>query len=166
MPKQSTFLTDRSWLFARFRTAIFFQLFHNSPSLLCVRSARLHSAGLRPGPAARNIGTLVALTIIAVSLLIYTVLLAKILSSILVFWTVFRRQGESYLFEYGGCGERSFSLEPPGSRLCATSTTMREFLTRSGMIAFLLAPWCRVLCLGALIMHPWFGEYFAATGAT
>ena len=112
----------------------------------------------------RNIGTLVALTIIAGFLLIVYSLLEKIRSSILVrLGLLFADKAKAPLFDTVLRG----TLVQPGTNQVQTLRdldTMREFLTGSGLIAFCDAPWVPVFVAGCFIMHPWFG-YVAASGA-
>ena len=112
----------------------------------------------------RNIGTLVALTIIAGFLLMVYAALEKIRSSILVrLGLLFADKAKSPLFDTVLRG----TIVQPGTNQAQALRdldTIREFLTGTGLIAFCDAPWVPVFVAGCFIMHPWFG-YVAGVGA-
>jgi len=108
--------------------------------------------------ASRNIGTLVALTIIAGFLLIVYAALEKIRSSILVrLGLLFADKAKSPLFDMV---LRGTIVQPGTNQVQALRDldTIREFMTGTGLIAFCDAPWVPVFVAGCYIMHPWLGD--------
>ena len=162
MSKHPTFLNDAfRAIRPGFATAIFFSFFINLLAFVGpLYMLQVYDRVL----GSRNIGTLVALTIIAGFLLIVYSLLEKIRSSILVrLGLLFADKAKAPLFDTVLRG----TLVQPGTNQVQTLRdldTMREFLTGSGLIAFCDAPWVPVFVAGCFIMHPWFG-YVAASGA-
>jgi ATP-binding cassette, subfamily C, bacterial len=162
MLKNPTFLTDAfRAIRPGFATAIVFSFFINLLAFVGpLYMLQVYDRVL----GSRNIGTLVALTIIAGFLLIVYSLLEKIRSSILVrLGLLFADKAKAPLFDTVLRG----TLVQPGTghvQVLRDLDTMREFLTGTGLIAFCDAPWVPVFVLGCFIMHPWFG-YVAAIGA-
>src|SRR4249919_3530391 len=162
MSKRPSFLADASKAIRPgFATAIVFSFFINLLAFVGpLYMLQVYDRVL----GSRNIGTLVALTVIAGFLLIVYSLLEKIRSSILVrLGLLFADKAKAPLFDTVLRG----TLVQPGTNQVQTLRdldTMREFLTGSGLIAFCDAPWVPVFVVGCFIMHPWFG-YVAASGA-
>ncbi|PSO24162.1 type I secretion system permease/ATPase [Bradyrhizobium sp. MOS002] len=162
MSKHPSFLTDAfRAIRPGFATAIVFSFFINLLAFVGpLYMLQVYDRVL----GSRNIGTLVALTIIAAFLLIVYSLLEKIRSSILVrLGLLFADRAKAPLFDTVLRG----SLAQPGAghvQVLRDADTIREFLTGSGLIAFCDAPWVPVFVLGCFIMHPWFG-YVAGVGA-
>ncbi|WP_298885774.1 type I secretion system permease/ATPase [uncultured Bradyrhizobium sp.] len=162
MSKHPTFLTDAfRAIRPGFATAIVFSFFINLLAFVGpLYMLQVYDRVL----GSRNIGTLVALTIIASFLLIVYSLLEKIRSSILVrLGLLFADKAKSPLFD---TVLRGTLVQPGGGhvQVLRDLDTIREFLTGTGLIAFCDAPWVPVFVAGCFIMHPWFG-YVAGTGA-
>jgi ATP-binding cassette, subfamily C, bacterial len=112
----------------------------------------------------RNVGTLVALTIIAVFLLIVFALLEKVRSAILVrLGLLFASKAREPIFS---AVLRGTIAQPGGGHTQSLRDldTIREFLTGAGLIAFCDVPWVPIFVLACFLMHPWFG-YIAAIGS-
>ena len=144
-----------------FLTAIFFSLFINilafvSPLYMLQIYDRVITS--------RNTMTLIALTVIAVFLVIIYAALEKIRSAILVrLGILFSNLSRSRLFDAVLKG----SLLQPGrghSQALRDLDTIREFLTGTGLISFCDAPWVPIFVAGCFIMHRWYG-YIATAGA-
>ena len=144
-----------------FLTAIFFSLFINilafvSPLYMLQIYDRVINS--------RNTMTLIALTVIAVFLVIVYAALEKIRSAILVrLGILFSNLSRSRLFDAVLKG----SLLQPGrghSQALRDLDTIREFLTGTGLISFCDAPWVPRFVAGCFILHRWYG-YIATAGA-
>src|SRR5262249_43791469 len=112
----------------------------------------------------RNLGTLIALTIIASFLLIVFALLEKTRSAILVrLGMLFASKARDPLF---GAVLRGTIAQPGGghTQTLRDLDTIREFLTGAGLIAFCDVPWVPIFVAGCFLMHPYFG-YVALVGA-
>ena len=162
MSKRPSFLSDASKAIRPgFATAIVFSFFINLLAFVGpLYMLQVYDRVL----GSRNIGTLVALTIIAGFLLIVYAALEKIRSSILVrLGLLFADKAKSPLFDTVLRG----TIVQPGrnqAQALRDLDTIREFLTGTGLIAFCDAPWVPVFVAGCFIMHPWFG-YVAGVGA-
>ena len=162
MSKRPSFLADASKAIRPgFATAIVFSFFVNLLAFVGpLYMLQVYDRVL----GSRNIGTLVALTIIAGFLLIVYAALEKIRSSILVrLGLLFADKAKSPLFDTVLRG----TIVQPGTNQAQALRdldTIREFLTGTGLIAFCDAPWVPVFVAGCFIMHPWFG-YVAGVGA-
>jgi ATP-binding cassette subfamily C protein len=144
-----------------FLTAIFFSLFINilafvSPLYMLQIYDRVISS--------RNTMTLIALTVIAVFLVVIYAALEKIRSAILVrLGILFSNLSRMRLFDAVLKG----NLLQPGrghTQALRDLDTIREFLTGSGLISFCDAPWVPIFVVGCFILHPWYG-YIATGGA-
>jgi ATP-binding cassette subfamily C protein len=144
-----------------FLTAIFFSLFINilafvSPLYMLQIYDRVITS--------RNTMTLIALTIIAVFLVLVYAALEKIRSAILVrLGILFSTLSRARLFDAVLRG----NLLQPGrghTEALRDLDAIREFLTGSGLISFCDAPWVPIFVVGCFILHPWYG-YIATAGA-
>lgn len=162
MSKRPTFLIDAfKAIRPGFATAIVFSFFINLLAFVGpLYMLQVYDRVL----GSRNIGTLVALTIIASFLLIVYSLLEKIRSAILVrLGLLFADKAKAPLFD---TVLRGTLVQPGANQVQALRDldTMREFLTGTGLIAFCDVPWVPIFVAGCFIMHPWFG-YVATAGA-
>jgi len=144
-----------------FLTAIFFSLFINILAFVSpLYMLQIYDRVI----ASRNTMTLVALTVIAVFLLMVYAALEKIRSAILVrLGILFADIARSRLFNAVLKG----SLLQPGrghTQALRDLDTIREFLTGSGLISFCDAPWVPIFVVGCFILHPVYG-YVATAGA-
>jgi len=144
-----------------FLTAIFFSFFINilafvSPLYMLQIYDRVITS--------RNVVTLIALSVIAVFLVIIYASLEKVRSAILVrVGILFSNLSRSRLFDAVLRG----NLLQPGrghTQAIRDLDTIREFLTGSGLISFCDAPWVPIFVVGCFILHPWYG-YIATAGA-
>jgi ATP-binding cassette, subfamily C, bacterial len=144
-----------------FLTAIFFSLFINilafvSPLYMLQIYDRVITS--------RNVMTLIALSVIAVFLVLVYAALEKIRSAILVrLGVLFASLSRSQLFDAVLKG----NLLQPGrghTQALRDLDTIREFLTGSGLISFCDAPWVPIFVVGCFILHHWYG-YIATGGA-
>ena len=144
-----------------FVTAIFFSLFINilafvSPLYMLQIYDRVITS--------RNTMTLIALTVIAVFLIIVYAALEKVRSAILVrLGILFATLSRSRLFDAVLKG----TLLQPGrghTQALRDLDTLREFLTGSGLISFCDAPWVPIFVVGCFLLHSWYG-YIATAGA-
>ena len=144
-----------------FLTAIFFSLFINilafvSPLYMLQIYDRVITS--------RNAMTLIALTVIAVFLLLIYAALEKIRSAILVrLGILFSNLARTRLFDAVLKG----SLLQPSrghTQVLRDLDTIREFLTGTGLISFCDAPWVPIFVVGCFILHSWYG-YIATAGA-
>jgi ATP-binding cassette, subfamily C, bacterial len=144
-----------------FLTAMFFSLFINilafvSPLYMLQIYDRVITS--------RNAMTLIALTVIAVFLLLVYAALEKIRSAILVrLGILFSNLSRTRLFDAVLKG----SLLQPGrghTQALRDLDTIREFLTGSGLISFCDAPWVPIFVVGCFILHSYYG-YIATAGA-
>ena len=144
-----------------FLTAIFFSLFINifafvSPLYMLQIYDRVITS--------RNTMTLIALTVIAVFLIIVYASLEKIRSAIFVrLGILFANLSRSRLFDAVLKG----TLLQPGrghTQVLRDLDTLREFLTGSGLISFCDAPWVPIFVVGCFLLHTWYG-YIATAGA-
>ena len=162
MSKRPSFLADASKAIRPgFATAIVFSFFINLLAFVGpLYMLQVYDRVL----GSRNIGTLVALTIVAGFLLIVYAALEKIRSSILVrLGLLFADKAKIPLFDTVLRG----TIVQPGTNQAQALRdldTIREFLTGTGLIAFCDAPWVPVFVAGCFILHPWFG-YVAGVGA-
>jgi ATP-binding cassette, subfamily C, bacterial len=162
MSKRPSFLADASKAIRPgFATVIVFSFFINLLAFVGpLYMLQVYDRVL----GSRNIGTLVALTIVAGFLLIVYAALEKIRSSILVrLGLLFADKAKIPLFDTVLRG----TIAQPGTNQAQALRdldTIREFLTGTGLIAFCDAPWVPVFVAGCFIMHPWFG-YVAGVGA-
>ena len=144
-----------------FLTAIFFSFFINilafvSPLYMLQIYDRVITS--------RNAMTLIALTVIAVFLVLIYAALEKIRSAILVrLGILFSNLSRTRLFDAVLKG----NLLQPGrghTQALRDLDTIREFLTGTGLISFCDAPWVPIFVVGCFILHPWYG-YIATAGA-
>jgi ATP-binding cassette, subfamily C, bacterial len=144
-----------------FLTAIFFSLFINilafvSPLYMLQIYDRVITS--------RNTMTLIALTVIAVFLILVYATLEKIRSAILVrLGILFSNLSRTRLFDAVLKG----NLLQPGrghTQALRDLDTLREFLTGAGLISFCDAPWVPIFVVGCFLLHPWYG-YIATAGA-
>jgi ATP-binding cassette, subfamily C, bacterial len=144
-----------------FITAIFFSFFINvlafvSPLYMLQIYDRVITS--------RNSMTLIALTVIAVFLLMIYAALEKVRSAILVrLGILFSDIARSRLFDAVLKG----NLLQPGrghTQALRDLDTVREFLTGTGLISFCDAPWVPIFVVGCFILHPYYG-YIATAGA-
>ena len=144
-----------------FLTAVFFSLFINilafvSPLYMLQIYDRVITS--------RNTMTLIALTVIAVFLVVVYAALEKVRSAILVrLGILFSNLSRTRLFDAVLKG----NLLQPGrghTQALRDLDTIREFLTGSGLISFCDAPWVPIFVVGCFILHPWYG-YIATGGA-
>jgi ATP-binding cassette, subfamily C, bacterial len=144
-----------------FLTAIFFSLFINilafvSPLYMLQIYDRVITS--------RNAMTLIALTVIAVFLLLIYASLEKIRSAILVrLGILFSNLARTRLFDAVLKGSL---LQPGGghTQVLRDLDTIREFLTGTGLISFCDAPWVPIFVVGCFMLHSWYG-YIATAGA-
>ena len=105
----------------------------------------------------RNQTTLVAITLIAVYMLILFALLEKLRSTILVrLGLLFDAKSRTPLFD----AVLKASILQPGkgySYILRDLDSIREFLTGAGLIAFCDAPWAPIFIAGCFMLHSWFG---------
>jgi ATP-binding cassette subfamily C protein len=107
--------------------------------------------------ATRDLDTLVAITVIAVGLLVVYALLQALRTRVLV------RAG--LLFDCRLAEEafdavhRGLLRQPGGGSLQVLRDieVLREFLSGAGLIAFFDAPWFPIFVGAAFLLHPWFG---------
>jgi ATP-binding cassette, subfamily C, bacterial len=144
-----------------FLTAIFFSLFINilafvSPLYMLQIYDRVITS--------RNTMTLIALTVIAVFLVVIYAALEKVRSAILVrLGILFSNLSRTRLFDAVLKG----NLLQPGrghTQALRDLDTIREFLTGTGLISFCDAPWVPIFVVGCFVLHSWYG-YIATTGA-
>ena len=144
-----------------FLTAIFFSLFINilafvSPLYMLQIYDRVITS--------RNTMTLIALTVIAVFLILVYATLEKIRSAILVrLGILFSNLSRTRLFDAVLKG----NLLQPGrghTQALRDLDTLREFLTGAGLISFCDAPWVPIFVVGCFLLHSWYG-YIATAGA-
>jgi ATP-binding cassette, subfamily C, bacterial len=144
-----------------FLTAVFFSLFINilafvSPLYMLQIYDRVITS--------RNTMTLIALSVIAVFLVVVYAALEKVRSAILVrLGILFSNLSRTRLFDAVLKG----NLLQPGrghTQALRDLDTIREFLTGSGLISFCDAPWVPIFVVGCFILHPWYG-YIATGGA-
>ena len=144
-----------------FLTAIFFSFFINilafvSPLYMLQIYDRVITS--------RNTMTLLALTVIAVFLVVVYAALEKIRSAILVrLGILFSNLSRTRLFDAVLKG----NLLQPGrghTQALRDLDTIREFLTGAGLISFCDAPWVPIFVVGCFILHSWYG-FIATAGA-
>jgi ATP-binding cassette subfamily C protein len=144
-----------------FLTAVLFSLFINilafvSPLYMLQIYDRVITS--------RNTMTLLALTLIAVFLVIIYAALEKVRSAILVrLGILFSTLSRTRLFDAVLKG----TLLQPGrghTQTLRDMDTIREFITGSGLISFCDAPWVPIFVVGCFLLHSWYG-YVATAGA-
>jgi ATP-binding cassette subfamily C protein len=144
-----------------FLTAIFFSFFINilafvSPLYMLQIYDRVITS--------RNTMTLIALSVIAVFLVLVYAALEKVRSAILVrLGILFSNLSRTRLFDAVLRG----NLLQPGrghTQALRDLDTIREFLTGSGLISFCDAPWVPIFVVGCFLLHPWYG-FIATAGA-
>ena len=144
-----------------FLTAIFFSFFINilafvSPLYMLQIYDRVITS--------RNTMTLIALSVIAVFLVVVYAALEKIRSAILVrLGILFSNLSRTRLFDAVLRG----NLLQPGrghTQALRDLDTIREFLTGTGLISFCDAPWVPIFVVGCFLLHPWYG-FIATAGA-
>jgi ATP-binding cassette subfamily C protein len=107
--------------------------------------------------SSRNLGTLIAITIIAGFLLVVYAVLEKLRSAILVrLGLLFAARARAPLFAAVLRG----NIRQPGAghtQALRDLDSIREFLTGAGLISFCDAPWVPIFIAGCFILHLYFG---------
>jgi ATP-binding cassette, subfamily C, type I secretion system permease/ATPase len=107
--------------------------------------------------ATRDIDTLVAITVIAVGLLVVYALLQALRTRVLVrAGLLFDRRLADDTFE---AVHRGLLRQPNGGwlQVLRDIDVLREFLSGAGLIAFFDAPWFPIFVGAAFLLHSWFG---------